>query len=195
MTPDFIIGMAKRSAAKYRNISHKEDLVSEGLMAAYEELADNPQATPGRVYQVISTAQWKFLNVDCLSVTVPFEVVRLAKGLGSPEDKRGYTEEMIEWAKLICDSPQFDSILHEKDVESDQTEAYEEQDLVQVVWEAARECLTEDEYDLFHAYFEQNLNGEQIGFNLGVTRQAVNLKVIKASEKVRKHIANKKWEL
>ena len=90
MTPEFIMGMAKRSAAKYRNTSHKEDLVSEGLMAAYEELADNPQATPGRVYQVISTAQWKFLNVDCLSVTIPFQLVRVAKGLRLTRGQAGF---------------------------------------------------------------------------------------------------------
>jgi len=195
MTPEFIMGMAKRSAAKYRNTSHKEDLVSEGLMAAYEELAENPQATPGRVYQVISTAQWKFLNVDCLSVTIPFEVVRLAKGLGSPEDKRGYSEELIEWARLICDSPQFDSKFHDEDGESDQADSYEGQALVQAVWEAAEECLTEEEYELFHDYFERQITGEDIGFNLGITRQAVNLKVKKVSDKVRKHVVNKKWEL
>lgn len=195
MTPDFIIGMAKRSAAKYRNTSHKEDLVSEGLMAAYEELAENPQATPGRVYQVISTAQWKFLNVDCLSVTVPFEVVRLAKGLGSPEDKRGYTEEMIGWAKLICYAPQFDSKFHDNDGESDQAEAYEEQALVQAVWEAAEECLTEEEYDLFHAYFEQQVKQDVLADALGVNQPSVSKKVQSVCEKVRKHVINKKWEL
>ena len=195
MTPEFIIGMAKKSSAKYKNTIHYEDLVSEGVMAAYEELEVNPQAGPARIYQVISTAQWKFLNVDCLSVTIPFEVVRLAKGLGSPEDKRGYSEELIEWARLICDSPQFDSKFHDEDGESDQADSYEGQALVKSVWEAAEECLTEDEYELFHDYFERQITGEDIGFDLGITRQAVNLKVKKVSEKVRKHVVNKKWEL
>ena len=195
MNPKFIETLSRKSASKYRNTSHYDDLISEGVLAAYEELEDNPEATERRLYQVISTAQWKFLNVDCLSVTVPFEVVRLAKGLGSPDDKRGYSNEVIEWAKLICDAPQFDSKFHDTDVDSDQAEAYEQQALVQAIWEAAEECLTEDEYGLFHAYFEQRLNGEELGLSLSITRQAVNLKVKKVSEKVRKHLLNKKWEL
>jgi RNA polymerase sigma factor (sigma-70 family) len=195
MKPEFIETMAKKSASKYFNTSHHDDLISEGVLAAYEELEVNPQAEIARVYQVISTAQWKFLNVDCLPVTIPFEVVKLAKGLGSPEDKRGYSEETIAWAKLICDAPQLDSSLHDEDNTSDQAEAYERQALVKDVWEAANECLTEEEYDLFHMYFDQGQNGEVLGEKLNMTRQAVNVRIKKSCEKVRKHVINKKWEL
>jgi RNA polymerase sigma factor (sigma-70 family) len=195
MKPEFIETMAKKSASKYFNTSHYDDLISEGVLAAYEELEVNPQAEIARVYQVISTAQWKFLNVDCLPVTIPFEVVKLAKGLGSPEDKRGYSEETIAWAKLICDAPQLDSSLHDEDNTSDQAEAYERQALVKDVWEAANECLTEEEYDLFHMYFDQGQNGEVLGEKLNMTRQAVNVRIKKSCEKVRKHVINKKWEL
>ena len=191
----FIEIIAKKSASKYFNTSHYDDLISEGVLAAYEELEVNPQAEVARVYQVISTAQWKFLNVDCLPVTIPFEVVKLAKGLGSPEDKRGYSEETIAWAKLICDAPQLDSSLHDEDNTSDQAEAYERQALVKDVWEAANECLTEEEYDLFHMYFDQGQNGEVLGEKLNMTRQAVNVRIKKSCEKVRKHVINKKWEL
>ncbi len=195
MTPEFITSLSKKSAHKYSNTSHHDDLVSEGIMAAYEELNTNPQAPENRIYQVISTAQWKFLNVDCLPVTMPFELVRVAKGLGSPEDKRGYSDETIEWAKLICEAPQLDSSLHDEDNESDQAEAYERQALVKDVWDSAKGCLSEEEYDLFHAYFNQEKNGEVLGVNLNVTRQAINVRIKKACEKVRKHVVNKKWEL
>lgn len=187
--------MSKKSSAKYKNTSHYEDLVSEGVMAAYEELEVNPQAGPARIYQVISTAQWKFLNVDCLSVAVPFQLVRVAKGLGSPEDKQGFSDETIEWAKLICDAPQFDSKFHDKDGESDQAESYEEQALVQAVWEAAVECLTEEEYDLFHAYFERQVKQDVLADALGVNQPSVSKKVQSVCEKVRKHVINKKWEM
>jgi hypothetical protein len=179
MTPEFITTLSKKSANKYRNTSHHDDLVSEGIMAAYEELNTNPQAPENRIYQVISTAQWKFLNVDCLPVTIPFQLVRVAKGLGSPEDKQNYSDDLIEW----------------EDMESDQAEAYERQALVKDVWDSAKECLTEEEYDLFHMYFDQGHNGEVLGAGLNVTRQAINVRIKKSCEKVRKHVVNKKWEL
>lgn len=195
MKPEFIENMAKKSASKYFNTSHYDDLISDGVLAAYEELEVNPQAEIARIYQVISTAQWKFLNVDCLPVTIPFHLVRVAKGLGSPGDKQNYPDELIEWAKLICDAPQLDSSLHDEDNTSDQAEAYERQALVKGAWEAAKECLTEEEYDLFHMYFDQGQNGEVLGENLKMTRQAVNVRIKKSCEKVRKHVVNKKWEL
>jgi RNA polymerase sigma factor (sigma-70 family) len=195
MTPEFITTLSKKSANKYRNTSHHDDLVSEGIMAAYEELNTNPQAPENRIYQVISTAQWKFLNVDCLPVTMPFELVRVAKGLGSPEDKRGYSDETIEWAKLICEAPQLDSSLHDEDMESDQAEAYERQALVKDVWDSAKECLTEEEYDLFHMYFDQEVTQENLTSFLGVDQSNVSRKIKALCNKVRKHVINKKWEL
>ena len=195
MTPEFIETLSKKSAYKYYNTSHYDDLVSEGIIAAYEEYNLNPKVSEQRLYQVISTAQWKLLNVDCVAVTIPFEVVRLAKGLGSPEEKRGYSEEVIEWAKLICAAPQLDSNLHGKDLESNQAVSYEEQALVRSVWEAAEECLTDEEYDLFHSYFNVGLDGKSLGELTGVSKQAVNKKLKVLNKKVKKHLVNKKWGL
>ena len=195
MTPEFIETLSKKSAYKYYNTSHYDDLVSEGIVAAYEELGKNPQAPEQRIYQVISTAQWKFLNADCLPVTMPFDLVRVSKGLGSPEDKRGYSDETIAWAKLICDSPQLNSSLHDEDNESDQAEAYERQSLVKDVWDAAEECLTEEEYDLFHMYFDQEVTQQTIAVSSKISDRAVRYKFAKMNEKVRKHVVNKKWEL
>ena len=195
MKPEFISKLAKKSAYKYRNTSHHEDLVSQGIIAAYEELNDNPQASERRLYQVISTAQWKFLNVDCLPVPIPFQLVRVAKGLGSPEDKQGFSEETIAWAKLVCEAPQLDSSLHDEDNQSDQAEAYERQSLVNDVWDAAKECLTEEEYDLFYMYFDQEVTQQTIAVNSKISDRAIRYKFAKVNEKVRKHIVNKKWGL
>jgi len=195
MKPEFIEALSKKSAYKYYNTSHYEDLISEGIMAAYEELNTNAQAPENRIYQVISTAQWKFLNVDCLAVTAPFEVVKLAKGLGSPEDKRGYSEELIEWAKLICGASQMNSSFHDKDNTSDQAEAYESQALIKDVWDSAKECLTEEDYELFHMHFDQEITQENIGEILDISQQGVSFKFSKIEDKVRKYVVNKKWEV
>tara|TARA_R110002020_G_scaffold18853_2_gene65229 strand:- start:418 stop:1005 length:588 start_codon:yes stop_codon:yes gene_type:complete len=195
MTPEYVETLSKKSAYKYYNTSHYDDLVSEGILAAYEELDKNSQAPEQRIYQVISTAQWKFLNVDCLSVTIPFQLVRVAKGLGSPEDKQGFSDETIAWAKLICAAPQLNSSLHDEDNESDQAEAYERQSLVKEVWDSAKECLTEEEYDLFHMYFDQEVTQETLTRFLGVDQSNVSRKIKTLCVKVRKRVINKKWDL
>lgn len=195
MTPKAIENLSKKSASKYFNTNRHEDLVSEGILAAYEELNKNPQASEQRLYQMITTAQWKFLNVDCLPVTIPFELVRVAKGRGSPEENRGYSDSTIAWAKMICEAPQFDSSYHDEDAESDQAEAYERQAFVKSVWDSAKECLSEEEYDLFYAYFDQEKTQQELAESLGIDRSNVSRKVKKMCERARKHIVNKKWEL
>lgn len=195
MTPEFIETLSKKSAGKYHNESHHDDLVSEGVLAAYEELNKNPSAPEQRIYQVISTAQWKFLNVDCLPVTIPFQLVRVAKGLGSPEDKQGFSDSTIAWAQMICEAPQFDSSLHDEDTVSDQAEAYERQALVKAVWESAKECLSEQEYDLFHAYFDLEVTQKDLAESLGISDRAVRYKFSKMNKRVRKHLVNRKWEV
>lgn len=195
MTPEFVETLSKKSAYKYYNTSHYDDLVSEGIVAAYEELGKNPQAPEQRIYQVISTAQWKFLNADCLPVTMPFHLVRVAKGLGSPEDKQGFSDETIAWAKVILSQGQAQADYHVTDHTSNQEEDLSKEDLVEKIWEAAQECLTEEEYGLFHAHFELGLDGKSLGDMTGVSKQAMSKKFKTINQKVQKHVLNKKWKL
>jgi RNA polymerase sigma factor (sigma-70 family) len=186
---NYLQTLSKKCANKYQNTSHKEDLVSVGVLAALEELDSNPEAQPARLWQVISTAQWKHLNVDCLPVSVPFELVRVVKGLGSVD--RGYSKEVLDWATLICSSPQFDSSYHEGDTEANHAEEYAEKALLEDIWEAAKECLTEEEYDLFNYYFQQGMDQEYLAGLLSVSQKTVSLRVSKICEKVQKRIVNK----
>lgn len=191
-----ILTMSKKSSAKYKNTSHYEDLVSEGAMAAYEELEVNPQAGPARIYQVINWAQWKFLNVDCLPVHMPEKLVRILKGLGSNHENSGWTdEENIEWAKVILSQGQFNSEYHDTDHKSDQEEDFSKEDLLDKIWESAKECLSYEEYTLFSEIHAKGVDGKTVADSLEISKQAVNKKIKKVNEKVRKHVVNKKWEL
>jgi len=195
MTPEFITTLSKKSAFKYRNSSHHDDLVSEGLMAAYEELTDNPETTEQRMYQVINWAQWKFLNVDCLAVTMPENLVRMVKGLGSEDVDTNYTDDCIAWANVLLAQGQYNSDYHDVDTESDHAQKYSDANLLDSIWESAEECLTEEEYGLFHSHFEVGLDQKSLGGMLEVSQQSVSLRLLKINEKVRKHVVNKKWEL
>ncbi len=195
MTPEFITTLSKKSASKYRNTSHHDDLVSEGIMAAYEELTENPEVTEQRMYQVINWAQWKFLNVDCLAVTMPENLVRMVKGLGSEGVDTNYTDECIAWANVLLSQGQYNSDYHDVDTESDQAQEYSDVNLLGSVWDSAKECLTEEEYGLFRAHFEGGLDQKSLGVMCEVSQQSVSLRLLKIKEKVRKHVVNKKWEL
>ena len=196
MNPEWIETLSKKSASKYRNTSHYGDLISEGVLAAYEEYNLNPVATEQRLYQVINWAQWKFLNVDSLSVHMPEKLVRIVKGLGSNHENSGWTdEENLEWAKVILAQGQFRSEYHDTDHTSDQEEELSQEDLLEKIWEAANECLTDEEYGLFSEIHAKGVDGKTVAESLDVSKQAVNKKIKKLNEKVRKHVVNKKWEL
>ena len=195
MTPEFITTLSKKSAFKYRNASHHDDLVSEGIMAAYEELTDNPETTEQRMYQVINWAQWKFLNVDCLAVTMPENLVRMVKGLGSEDVDTNYTDDCIAWANVLLAQGQYNSDYHDIDTESDQAQEYSDAELLESIWESAKECLKKEDYEMFHSHFALGLDGKSIGDMKGVSKQATHKTLKSINEKVRKHVVNKKWEV
>ena len=195
MKPEWIETLSKKSARKYRNTSHYDDLISEGVLAAYEEYNLNPAVTEQRLYQVINFAQWKFLNVDSLPVYMPEKLVRMAKGMGSEGVDTNYTDENLEWAKVILAQGQFRSEYHDTDHTSNQEEELSKEDLLEKIWEAASDCLLEDEYRLFYAHFETGLDGKSLGDMTGVSKQAMSKKLKAINQKVQKHVVNKKWEL
>ena len=195
MNPEFIETLSKKSASKYYNTSHYDDLISEGVLAAYEELAENPEATEQRLYQVINWAQWKFLNVDSLPVYMPENLVRMVKGMGSDDVETNYTEESVEWAKVLLSQGQAQSDYHDEDSTSNQEDDLSREDLLEKIWEAANECLTDDEYDWFFAHFSMGVSQTELAKQDNVSDRWVRYKFSSMQSKVYKHILNKKWEL
>lgn len=195
MNPEFIETLSKKSASKYYNTSHYDDLISEGVLAAYEELAENPSVTEQRLYQVINWAQWKFLNVDSLPVSMPENLVRMVKGMGSDDVETNYTEESVEWAKVILAQGQAQSDHHDTDLTSNQEEELSKEDLLDKIWEAASECLSDEEYDLFRARFELGFTQEDLSKSFEVDQSVVSRRLSLVCDKVRKRVVNKKWGL
>ncbi len=77
----------------------------------------------------------------------------------------------------------------------DPEEDYIREELLEKTWEAAKECLTEEEYDLFHTHFGDNITQKSLAGGLDVTQSAISKKLQGLCEKVRKRVVNKKWEL
>ncbi len=126
---------------------------------------------------------------------MPFQLVRVAKGLGSPEDNQGFSDETISWAKVILSQGQAQSDYHDTDHISNQEEELSKEDLIDKIWEAAQECLTDEEYGLFYSHFEKGLDGKSLGDLTGVSKQAMSKKFKTINQKVQKHVVNKKWDL
>lgn len=195
MTPEFITSVSSKIAKRYRNTSHYEDLVSKGVLAAYEEMGVNKEVTEKRIHQVINWAQWKFLNVSCLPVYMPENLVRKVKGMGSEGVETNYTQESLDWAGVILSQGQMQSDYHDIDERSNQEQELSKYDLLETTWDSARECLTDKEYDLFHAHFKEGLGQKRLGCVYKVTQQSISLRLSRIKEKVRKHVVNKKCRL
>ena len=90
---------------------------------------------------------------------------------------------------------QFRSEYHDTDHTSNQEEELSKEDLLDKIWEAANECLTDEEYDWFFAHFSMGVSQTELAKQDNVTQQAASLKFTKMYNKVRKHVVNKKWEL
>lgn len=195
MNPKQLEVLSHKSAYKYKNTSHHEDLVSEGILAGLEELRKNPEATEQKIYQQVNFAQWRHLNVDTMAVTVPEHLVRIAKGMGTKGVNKDYTQETIEWAKLICNSSQFNSDYHEQEDTSDQEQEVHHQQAVETIWKSASECLEPDDFAVFCLKWDNGMDGKAIGDMLGVSKQAVSKRLNYIEEKVKRHIVAKNLSL
>lgn len=191
ITPDDLLILSKKSASKYKNTSHNDDLVSEGVLAGLEELRKDPDATEQKLYQQINFAQWKHLNVDRLAVTVPEHLVRIAKGMGSEGVEKNYTKETIEWAKLICNSSQFNTDFHEQEDTSEQEDEVHISQAVDAIWSCAASCLNKDDFAVFCLKWDAGMDGKSIGDMVGVSKQAMNKRLNQIEEKVKRSLSHK----
>ena len=72
---------------------------------------------------------------------------------------------------------------------------YIKEELMKKCWEAAEECLTEEEYLLFYAHFALDVKQKVLAESLDMTQSAVSKKIQGFCQRVRKHVFNKKWQL
>lgn len=183
-----ITKMCKILARRYKNPVHYEDLVSEGILACYELLNEEPDVTNLRLYQKASSAMHDYINISCLAVSVPKSDVsrRLARDIDvdlSAVDTN-YSADGIELLRTTLKSEVVD--LDKSPVtQPSSEEIYETVDFIKVLYKTLSKELSGDEQLLFSMRFEEDMSLSECGQFFGMSKEAVHKRQVKLVQKVR----------
>jgi RNA polymerase sigma factor (sigma-70 family) len=89
MNTDEIVTMCEKLARKYRRPHMNDDLVSEGVLAVYERLADKPEEYPASLYRRANKAMYDYINIRSKAVAIP--LTRSAEALSKGVEYSGQT--------------------------------------------------------------------------------------------------------
>ena len=171
MNTDEIITMCERLARKYRNPSVFDDLVSEGVLAVYERLADKSDEYPASLYRRANKAMHDYINIKSKAVTIPLSnmstQVSKGKDWGNQTYSKGGKETLSEAlsSTTVC----FDETFM---VEvPDCTDTYERKDFR----EKAMKNLNERESEVIRLRYFIGLTQDEVCEMYEVSRQQVSI--------------------
>ena len=152
MTTEEMMKMCRTLAHKYNSPSHFDDLVSEGILECLEQV-EQGNTHAANLRRMANRAMHDYINIKTLAVSVPLsEPARsLARGTDykSTMNKEGVTK--LQQAIKSTSTP-IESV-NIIDEESDPAVIYEKkQDLLSVI-RAAKNVLSEDEWDLLSSRY------------------------------------------
>ena len=183
-----ISSMCKRLARRYKNPTHYEDLVSEGIVMCYEVLAKEPDAPVFKLYRKANSAMHDYLNLSVLPVTVPKSDVsrRLArnKDVDLSDIDTNWTDDGIELLRMTLKSEVVDA---EKSniVQPSSEEIYENIDFVKVLYRTLSKELSGDEQLLFFMRFEEDMTLDECADFFGIGKSTVHKRQEKLVSKVK----------
>jgi len=183
-----IFSMCKRLARRYKNPTHYEDLVSEGIVMCYEVLAKEPDAPVFKLYRKANSAMHDYLNLSVLPVTVPKSDVsrRLArnKDVDLSDIDTNWTDDGIELLRMTLKSEVVDA---EKSniVQPSSEEIYENINFIKVLYRTLSKELSGDEQLMFYMRFDEDMTLAECGQFFGISKEAAYYRESKIVNKVR----------
>jgi RNA polymerase sigma factor (sigma-70 family) len=194
-TPEQYMKLCKKLASKYKSPWWQDDLVSEGLVAIYEELDKNPNSN--RVGQVAKDAMWDYANLKTKPVTVPNteEAHIILRGDSDWMEKHSsYDEKTIAWLTLVLKGSHEGIGDRQIPVDGYDSEAVTKE-LVDKLFELAEDVLQGRQLELFTLYYKEGLTQADLAYTYKLSQAGVAQNLQKSCEIVRKAYMNERLKV
>ena len=147
MTTDEMMKMCRSLAHKYNSPSHFDDLVSEGILECLEQV-DQGNTHGANLRRMANRAMHDYLNLKNLPVTVPVTTATRSLARDTEDNSTMSREGVAKLQQAVNSTSTPLESAEIVDEESDPAVIYEKkQDLLSVI-RAARNVLSEDEWEL-----------------------------------------------
>jgi RNA polymerase sigma factor (sigma-70 family) len=193
MTEAEIIKMCERLAFRYNNPAEQQDMIQEGIVRAYEILSEEPDAHPAKIYREVNRRIYDYVNFGCHALSIPpSDTARsLARGKGIPEGSSWLTEAAEALLGAMGGNyVEYDDSLVSDDVASPE-EVLGDKEEAQIISQAILDKLDGEEALLIYMRYYEDMTQDEVSDELGITRQAISLRELKAVRKLRKALLRK----
>ena len=182
LSTDEIMIMCKKLAYKYHQVSMRDDLISEGILAIYERLDKEPDVHPAELYNVARLAMSDYVNLKTRPTSVPINpTTRAVATKFSVPTNSSYSQAGIN---AITNASQPSVEFNDEYIAPAESGAkgYEDKEFI----EKGLNLLTERDKSIIIMRYYDNMTLEDVGVKLGISLQAVAVRETKALKKMGK---------
>lgn len=189
-TADFS-SLCKSLARRYRNTQQFDDLVSEGVLACYEALAEGKTA-PADFTGAARRAMHDYINVKTKAVSIPTSHGAYTVSHAMSKDKVIETLEGVTESTLLslvqAMSNLTESAADDTAFTVDHAEVYEEKEYHAYVLSVAKKTLTATEMTILQMRYFQDMTQDEVADALETNKMWVSRHEKYALDRLKKHL-------
>jgi RNA polymerase sigma factor (sigma-70 family) len=183
--------LCKSLARRYRNTQQFDDLVSEGVVACYEALAEGKTA-PADFTGAARRAMHDYINVKTKAVSIPTSHGSYTVSHAMSKDKVIDNLDGISEATLLslvqAMSNLTESAADDTAFTVDHAEVFEEKEYHAYVLSVAKKTLTATEMTILQMRYFQDMTQDEVADALEISQKLVSRHEILALSKVKKKL-------
>jgi len=172
LSTDEIMIMCKKLAYKYHQVSMRDDLISEGILAVYERLDKDPEVHPSKLYNVARLAMFEYVNIKTKVLNIPVNQTTRAIAAGR-EHIPQYNTYSQEGVEDIRNALQPSVEFNDEYIAPAQSgsKGYEDKEFI----ENGLNLLTERERDVIKSRYYDNKTQEELATKYRVTQKTISI--------------------
>lgn len=173
MTEQEILSMCEKLAGKYKMPQHFDDLVSEGVLACYEVIAEDPNPHPAQLWRMANRRMYDYANFDTNPLSIPASDTARKVSRGTGEITGDYSESGIRHLErtLSAEVVEIDDFMA---YAPDHADEYEKNDYEAHVMSVAVTTLDLRELNVLRGLFFEGKTREELGDEMGVTGTTIS---------------------
>lgn len=183
--------LCKSLARRYRNTQQFDDLVSEGVLACYEALAEG-KTTPSDFTGAARKAMHNYINVKTKAVSIPtgWNAYAVSKAMSSETELEGVTGmsdgTLLSFVQAMSNLTE--SVTDDTAFTVDHATLFEEKEYQAYVMSVAKETLSTEEMNIIQLRYFRDMTQDEVAEHMELSQKTVSRQEISALEKIKKKL-------
>jgi RNA polymerase sigma factor (sigma-70 family) len=183
--------LCKSLARRYRNTQQFDDLVSEGVLACYEALAEG-KTTPSDFTGAARRAMNDYINVKTKAVSIPLSHTSYTVSYAMSKDKEVDSMSGVSEGTLLslvqAMSNLTENVTDDTAFTVDHATLFEEKEYQAHVMSVAKDTLSAEEMNIIQLRYFRDMTQDEVAEHIKSNQKTVSRQEISALEKIKKKL-------